>query len=660
MGEVYEVTEEATGRHLALKLIGEGALPSATDVERFKRERESLGAVNHPNVLRVHAAGSWRGRPYLLTELLTGGDLASLLDRGGLDRERALVLFEQVVAGVAALHAAGITHRDIKPSNLLLTEDDRVKVADLGLAVENDSGRLEALTQTHAMIGTPAYMSPEALRGKRIREASTDVYALGILGYEMLTGKIPHQAEHFASFMVQRSRSGPCDPRSEDPSIEAHVADAIRQATHPDLAQRYPDARALLRGLRATPPAPTPVTTVVVVLAVAAMGLGLALQVGDGSSRSSLPQQTSGPTAADTTPPEWLRELDGERVSLTLRDGARAAGLICELQETAAGLELLPSAVQIADESGLRRYTREMPDVPRPWHDLLATPLELRFRRGRLHSVTSGVEPSPVRRKADELADCFRPTALREAFGQLLQLEASSAPRLLPDRRTADADGPYGAVALRSDGWFALRREGRDAAEVATRLAGVRAPYALILGVDTPLAFAAPFGLPLGPLLPGAPYLVLERERHWTSIAWEAGEAWVPSKSIRSSPQQPWLGVVTAPRGDPLAVHPEAGPSPPLGWLPHGRVIVLRGQLTPAFELQEGGGYVSVAKPWGAWCELTWGSRIAYVRSSVPEVSGDPAVPNHYRINLYLAQAGREPNAPYVRGNVPEGPRSMR
>lgn len=253
VGEVFEVLEVATRRRLALKLLSSGPQANSVALDRFKREGLALAALSHPNVLQVHSVGSWRGHPYVVTELLTGGDLDGLVREGRLSLERALTLLEGIAAGVAAIHSAGYVHRDLKPANVLLSRDGRVKVADFGLAYDLDGA---SLTKTGHMLGTPAYMAPEVLGGERARDARVDVYSLGILGYELLTGVIPHEYTSFVAFALRRSRGGACDPRQDDPSVPEGIARVIRMATEPDPSARPPHAGEFLRLLRAAREAP--------------------------------------------------------------------------------------------------------------------------------------------------------------------------------------------------------------------------------------------------------------------------------------------------------------------------------------------------------------------------------------------------------------------
>ncbi|MCW8141252.1 MAG: serine/threonine protein kinase, partial [Planctomycetota bacterium] len=229
-GCVFEAEDPAAGRRVALKLLIAGAIQPDT-LERFRREREALARVDHPHVLRVHAAGSWQGRPYLVTELLPGRTLSAVLGAGPVGLEAATRYALEVAEGLGALHAAGLIHRDIKPANVLLDEAGACKVADLGLAFcEGD----RALTATGTLLGTPTYMSPEALAGKVVRDPSADVYSLGVLFYELLTGRPPHEGHNVFALAHARLEEPAPDPRVHAPGLPRGVAAVCRQALDVD------------------------------------------------------------------------------------------------------------------------------------------------------------------------------------------------------------------------------------------------------------------------------------------------------------------------------------------------------------------------------------------------------------------------------------------
>jgi hypothetical protein len=198
MGEVYRVRDTRLGREVALKVLSESAQGKETTTRRFEREARLAGSLNHPNVLAVYDVGVHAGAPYLITELLDGETLRSRIARGPLPLREAVLFGLQIGQGLLAAHSRGIVHRDLKPDNLFITSDGRLKILDFGiatLAAERSGGthsveREEQVTDSGTVIGTPAYMSPEQLRGQQV-DARSDIFSFGCLLHEMVSGERP-------------------------------------------------------------------------------------------------------------------------------------------------------------------------------------------------------------------------------------------------------------------------------------------------------------------------------------------------------------------------------------------------------------------------------------------------------------------------------------
>jgi hypothetical protein len=198
MGAVYEVARLTDDRRLALKAIT-GDITTAR-AARFAREAEIGARVHHENLVGIVDVGIAEGVPFLVMELVSGGSLEDHRARFG-DRQWALPILRQIAAGLAALHTAGVVHRDLKPANVLLSDNRNARISDFGISRFGvlDDGSVDAhaqtqergLTGTGAMLGTPMYMAPEAAGGGRAVDASADVFAFGIIAYELLTGKSP-------------------------------------------------------------------------------------------------------------------------------------------------------------------------------------------------------------------------------------------------------------------------------------------------------------------------------------------------------------------------------------------------------------------------------------------------------------------------------------
>lgn len=228
-------------RDVALKMLRAGLGPALR--ERFRREAQALAGVVHPNVLAVYDAGERDGVPYLVLELVRGRPLD--LHDPARDPRKRVALLERAARGVAAAHEKGFVHRDLKPENLLVTDSGEVKVADFGLAVAADSA--DRLTQPGARVGTPLYMAPEQVDpAARPITPRTDVYALGAILYEALTGRPPHRAETLAQLFRKILEEDP--PR--DPAIPPALEGVVFKALARDPAERYPTAAEFAEDLR--------------------------------------------------------------------------------------------------------------------------------------------------------------------------------------------------------------------------------------------------------------------------------------------------------------------------------------------------------------------------------------------------------------------------
>lgn len=192
MGTVYEAADPADGRRVAIKVLAPGCVTNPELVERFRREAEVMQGLEHEHIVRLRKWGERKGLLYLVMDFIPGGDLAKRLrDRGPLPLEEAVALLDQAAAGLEYSHGRGVLHRDLKPGNLLLDEEGRVKLGDFGLAKLLDAESDLSLTLTNASMGTPRYMAPEQLGEADRADERSDVYSLGVVFYEMLTGQVP-------------------------------------------------------------------------------------------------------------------------------------------------------------------------------------------------------------------------------------------------------------------------------------------------------------------------------------------------------------------------------------------------------------------------------------------------------------------------------------
>lgn len=264
MGTVFEVEHELTRHRRALKLLHAQMKTIPDVVERFLREASAAGRIGNPHIVETFDAGLLdTGEPYIVMELLEGKTLADLLDESGpLDLKRACEIVMQACDAVHSAHAAGIVHRDLKPENLFLTGADEsfVKILDFGIS-KFDVGKtgVEGLTLEGAPIGTPNYMSPEQIKGETEIDARTDVYALGVVLYECVTGRRPFESGNLLK-LIHLVSFGNCAPPSKlRPGLPTTVDLVVGKAMSLDRNQRYSSAQelagALSRLLQSLPPA---------------------------------------------------------------------------------------------------------------------------------------------------------------------------------------------------------------------------------------------------------------------------------------------------------------------------------------------------------------------------------------------------------------------
>jgi tetratricopeptide (TPR) repeat protein len=251
MGTIYRARDRFTGDLVALKLVHQAGV-SAPDLERFTREAELLAELQHPSIVAYRAHGQTPdGTRYLAMEWLEGEDLASRLGRGSLPVAACLRLLTQVASALAVAHRRGIIHRDLKPSNLFLPDGqiERVKVLDFGIAHRTAGSR--ALTRTGAVVGTPEYMAPEQARGAREITPAADIFSLGCVLYESLTGRPPFLAEHVAAVLVRILFEEPEPISVSLPDLAPAIASLLTRMLAKEPAGRYPDADALLADIEA-------------------------------------------------------------------------------------------------------------------------------------------------------------------------------------------------------------------------------------------------------------------------------------------------------------------------------------------------------------------------------------------------------------------------
>jgi eukaryotic-like serine/threonine-protein kinase len=256
MGQVWEAEDTVLHRAVAIKVLSEELSQDARSAERFRREAQAAAGLSHPNVAGVFDYGEDDGTQFIVMELVEGETLADRLAReGSLGPAEAARVAAEIAAALEAAHTAGIVHRDVKPGNVMLTPQGEVKVLDFGIAAAAGAH----LTATGFTIGTAAYLSPEQAAGKRATPAS-DVYALGVVLFEMLAGRPPFTGETPVAVATAHVSQEPPSLSEVAPSVPSHLALLCRQALSKDPTLRPPTAGALRHMLLQPETAPEPPT----------------------------------------------------------------------------------------------------------------------------------------------------------------------------------------------------------------------------------------------------------------------------------------------------------------------------------------------------------------------------------------------------------------
>jgi serine/threonine protein kinase/tetratricopeptide (TPR) repeat protein len=254
MGVVYRAHDDSLDRDVAVKVLPEGVAGDPDRLSRFEREARAVAQLEHPNILAIHDFGTDDGTAYAVMELLEGQSLREVIAEGGLPAAKAVEYAHAMADGLAAAHAKGIIHRDLKPENVFLTGDGRIKILDFGLArvvvpVEDEAETATispARTAAGTVLGTVGYMSPEQAEGHPV-DGRSDLFSLGAVLYEMLTGRQPFSADTAAAALAALLRDDPPPPAGVDPTI-VRIVDRCLQK---DPARRFQSAAELGSALEA-------------------------------------------------------------------------------------------------------------------------------------------------------------------------------------------------------------------------------------------------------------------------------------------------------------------------------------------------------------------------------------------------------------------------
>ena len=347
MGEVHLAHDRVLARPVAVKVIYPHGKPSerAQMAERFLREAQLAASVRHRNVVQTLDFGTTEhGDPFMVMEVLEGETLGDRLDRGPISVTELVHVARLVMRGLSAVHAAGIVHRDLKPDNVFLVEDaDGVfpKLLDFGISRSMESGRSAVTTREGRLVGTPHYMSPEQARGITDVDWRTDIYAMGVILYEALSGELPYESEHVGDLIVQIVTGEHTPLASLRPELDAELCGIVEKAMASDAADRYLDAREMFQALNV-----------------------YAERSSRAAPLSTVPRRRSLPTAARSLPPAGDPARSGVRLSTRPPPSTRP-----RRWWMGAALVLLPAATAALLTVTLRddpepAAERETPGVP--------------------------------------------------------------------------------------------------------------------------------------------------------------------------------------------------------------------------------------------------------------------------------------------------------
>ena len=262
MADVYRARDLMLERTVAIKILHEELSSSSTFRERFRQEARSAANLSHPSIVTIHDFGLDNGKLFLVMEYIAGADLKSIMQsRGRFNIDDALPLLIQACAGLGYAHRAGLIHCDVKPHNMIVTPDSQLKITDFGIA--RALSTLHQDQQPNVIWGTPQYFSPEQASGQVLSPA-TDVYSLGVVMYEMLTGRLPFDAPTASELSLLHRTAPPPSPRRLNPDISPLVEEILLKVLAKEPSARYRTAdhlgRVLMSAKRSTP-SPSPVST---------------------------------------------------------------------------------------------------------------------------------------------------------------------------------------------------------------------------------------------------------------------------------------------------------------------------------------------------------------------------------------------------------------
>ncbi len=250
MADVWRARDNELERDVAIKVLHENFARDREFVERFRREASAAAGLQHPNVVSVYDRGSWEDTYYIAMELIEGSSLRDLINKG-LDVGESVEVTRQVLAAAGFAHSKGIVHRDLKPMNVLIDREGRIRVTDFGIARAGNS----EITQTGSVMGTAQYISPEQAQGMEVGPTS-DIYSIGIILFEMLTGRVPFDGDNAVAIAMKQVGEEPPAPSTINPKVSPALDAIVLKALAKDPAQRFQSAAEMAAALEAAEGSP--------------------------------------------------------------------------------------------------------------------------------------------------------------------------------------------------------------------------------------------------------------------------------------------------------------------------------------------------------------------------------------------------------------------
>lgn len=246
MADVFLAVDTILNRQVAIKILRADLSTDAVSILRFEREAQAAAALAHPNIVEIYDVGDYKGHHYIVMEYVTGKTLKQVIrSRGPLVNEEAVDIMKQLCSAISEAHSRGIIHRDIKPQNVIVKADGSIKILDFGIATAKGSMQL---TQANNVMGSVHYLAPELAKGEAASPQS-DIYALGIVLYEMLAGDVPFKADQAVQIALKHMREPMPDVRLINASVPQSIANVITRATTKDPNNRYGSCREMLQDI---------------------------------------------------------------------------------------------------------------------------------------------------------------------------------------------------------------------------------------------------------------------------------------------------------------------------------------------------------------------------------------------------------------------------